>query len=71
MFPVIVLENVVGVTVTVNVTTSPMDGEGSEAVIVVVVFDATANAAGAPTCRNERLAAQMVMTDNNFEMRFI
>ena len=49
IFPVITLENVAGVTVTVNVTRSPMDGEESETAIVVVVFDAAAVATGAPS----------------------
>ncbi|CAB4599482.1 unannotated protein [freshwater metagenome] len=71
IFPVITLENVVGVTVTVNVTISPMDGEESEAVMAVVVFDTTAFAAGTPNSIIATLIRRVVTMDQEWKRLFI
>ena len=71
IFPVITLVKVAGVTVTVNVTRSPIDGERSETEIVVVVLDATADAAGVPIWTIPTLAIRVRTKDQDWKRLFM
>jgi hypothetical protein len=71
IFPVITLVKVAGVTVTVKVTKSPIDGEGSETVIEVVVFEATATAAGVSSNPNEMPVSRAAIRGKESKRFFI